>query len=208
MHDIIQALSGYFHEDNIQNDSLYEFYYKSRREDWQLAVEACHAHWSKYCQLNTASDGALSNTLTGVVNKLMLDSDPEIMLPNSHLCSSWRCICVAALFISMLDAQVDTNTQVQVYRTPIADGVFPDISTFINEQHGPTSLIYAEHHNNNKCLALIETAAKLPNFWHVVPAGTYKFGFSEEVFVVSHQLEHGDTFTFYQYYCDKVGTVS
>ena len=90
------------------------------------------------------------------------------------------------LFISMLDAQVDTNTQVQVYRTPIADGVFPDISTFINEQHGPTSLIYAEHHNNNKCLALIETAAKLPNFWHVVPAGTYKFGFSEEVFAVSH----------------------
>ena len=187
MHNIIQALSGYFREDHNQNDSLYEFYYKSRREDWQLAIEACHAHWSKYCQLNVASDGALSNTLTGVVNKLMLDSDPEIMLPNSHLCSSWRCICEAALFISMLDTHVDANTQVQVYITPIADGVFPDISTFINEQHGPTSLIYAEHHNNNKCLALIETAAKLPNFWHVVPAGTYKFGFSEEVFVVSHQ---------------------
>ena len=187
MHNIIQALSGYFHEDHIQNDSLYEFYYKSRREDWQLAVEACHARWSKYCQLNVASDGALSNTLTGVVNKLMLDSDPEIMLPNSHVYSSWRYICEAALFISMLDTHVDANTQVQVYRTPIADGVFPDISTFIYKQHDPTSLIYAEHHNNNKCLALIETAAKLPNFWHVVPAGTYKFGFSEEVFVVSHQ---------------------
>ena len=71
MHNIIQALSGYFREDHNQNDSLYVFYYKSRREDWQLAVEACHAHRSKYCQLNVASDGALSNTLTGVVNKLM-----------------------------------------------------------------------------------------------------------------------------------------
>ena len=91
------------------------------------------------------------------------------------------------LFISMLDAQVDTNTQVQVYRTPIANGVFPDTSTFIYKQHDPTSLIYVEHHNNNKCLALIETAAKLPNFWHVVPDGTYRLGFSEEVFVVSHQ---------------------
>ena len=181
MHDIIQALSGYFHEDHIQNDSLYEFYYKSRREDWQLAVEACHAHWSKYCQLNVASDGALSNALTSVVNRLMLDSDSAIMLPNSHLSFS------AALFISMLDTHADANTQVQVYRTQIADGVFPDISTFIYKQHGPTSFIYAEHHNNNKCLALIETAAKLPNFWHVVPAGAYRLGLPEEVFVVSHQ---------------------
>ena len=185
MHNIIQALSGYFHEDNIQNDSLYEFYYKSRREDWQLAAEACRAHWSKYFQLNAASDGALFIVLTDVVNRLMLDSDSAIMLPNIHV--TLRYICAAALFISMLDAQVDANTKVQVYRTPIADGVFPDISTFMNKQRCPTSLIYVEHHNNNQCLALIETAAKLPNFWHVVPAGTYKFGFSEEVFVVSHQ---------------------
>lgn len=184
MHDIIQALSGYFHEDHNQNDSLYEFYYKLHKEDWQLAVEACQTHWSKYCQLNADSDRALFIVLTDVVNRLMLDSDSAIMLPNIHV--TLRYICEAALFISMLDTHVDANTQVQVYRTPIADGVFPDISTFINEQHGPTSLIYAEHHNNNKCLALIETAAKLPNFWHVVPAGTYKFGFSEEVFAVSH----------------------
>ena len=76
MHNIIQALSGYFHEDHIQNDSLYEFYYKLHKEDWQLAVEACQTHWSKYCQLNAASDRALFIVLTDVVNRLMLDSDP------------------------------------------------------------------------------------------------------------------------------------
>ncbi len=185
MHDIIQALSGYFHEDNIQNDSLYEFYYKLHKEDWRAATDECRAHWVKFFQLNAASDRALFIVLTDVVNRLMLDSDSAIMLPNIHV--TLRYICEAALFISMLDAQVDTNTQVQVYRTPIANGVFPDTSTFIYKQRGTISSIYAEHHNNNKCLALIETAAKLPNFWHVVPDGTYRLGLPEEVFVVSHQ---------------------
>ena len=183
MHDIIQALSGYFHEDHIQNDSLYEFYYKSRREDWQVAVEACQAHWSKYCQLNAASDGALSNALTGVVNKLMLDSDSEIMLPNIHV--TLRYICEAALFISMLDAQVGANTIVRVYTRPMVENTSPDIWMSLD---GPVrSLIVAEHPNNNKRSALLEAAAKLPNFWHVVPAGTYRLGLPEEVFVVSHQ---------------------
>ena len=185
MQNIIQALSGYFHEDHIQNDSLYEFYYKSRREDWQLAVEACHAHWSKYCQLNAASNGALSDALTGAVNKLMLDSDPEIMLGNIHV--TLRYICEAALFISMLDAQVDANTIIKVYTRPMVENTSPDIWMSLDGQDGPASLIVAEHPNNNKRSALLEAAAKLPNFWHVVPAGTYRLGLSEEVFVVSHQ---------------------
>jgi hypothetical protein len=82
-------------------------------------------------------------------------------------------------------AQVDANTIIKVYTRPMVENTSPDIWMSLD---GPVrSLIVAKHPNNNKRSALLEAAAKLPNFWHVVPAGTYRLGLSEEVFVVSHQ---------------------
>ena len=89
--------------------------------------------------------------------------------------------------VFVIDCPMDTVVFMVLLKQHLYDlvGGYPDIWMSLD---GPVrSLIVAEHPNNNKRSTLLEAAAKLPNFWHVVPAGTYRLGLSEEVFVVSHQ---------------------
>ena len=68
----------------------------------------------------------------------------------------------------------------------MGEAVKPDVLFYLDGQFGSVSEVYSDNPNNTNWWNLLEAAAGLPNFWRVVPAGTYQFGLSGVMFIVSH----------------------